>query len=118
MDFYRDYAPVIRANDPKALILGPKPTFDPGYIEKALQLGLGKYIDAISIHMYGTQVPEEGELPAKITRLRELGRKYMGREIDLYNTEAGYHSKINGVHDLRGQARKLIRYTLIMQGRA
>lgn len=116
VDFYRDYAPVIRANDPKALILGPKPTFDPGYIEKALQLGLGKYIDAISIHMYGTQVPEEGELPAKIARLRELGRKYMGREIDLYNTEAGYHSKINGVHDLRGQARKLIRYTLIMQG--
>ena len=116
VDFYRDSAPSIRKVDENALILGPKSAGNINYIEETLKLGLGKYIDAISLHMYSTPVPEEGNLPSLIAALRSLSKKYMGREVDIYNTEAGYHSKVNGGHDLKGQARKLIRYSLIMHG--
>lgn len=116
VDFYRDSVPAIRKVDDNALILGPKSAGDLNYIEETLKLGLGKYLDGISLHLYSTPAPEEGNLPAMTARLRAMSRQYLGREVDLYNTEAGYHSRINGEHDLKGQARRLIRYALIMHG--
>ncbi len=116
VDFYRKLAPVIRSTDPRAQILGPKATLNLEYLEETLRLGLGSYIDAVSMHFYSTPVPEEGNLPRHIARIRELCRKYTGKVLEIYNTEGGYHSRINGVDDLKKQARNLIRYALIMQG--
>ena len=116
VEFYRILAPVIRKQDPRAQILGPKSTLNLDYVEETLKLGLGRYIDAISMHFYSTPVPEEGNLPRHIARLREMAKQYIGREVEIYNTEGGYHSRINGVNDLKGQAQKLIRYALIMHG--
>lgn len=116
VEFYRKLAPVIRSADPRAQILGPKATLNLEYLEETMKLGLGRYIDAVSMHFYSTPVPEEGNLPRHIARIRELCRKYTGKVLDIYNTEGGYHSRINGVDDLKKQARNLIRYALIMQG--
>ncbi len=112
VEWWRIVSGVVRENDPKARIWGPKCTHNLPWLEKALAAGIGKYIDEISMHFYIGPEPEAANLPASLKRVRALCRKYVGRELPIHNTEGGYYRQ----PDVRTQAHKMMRYAIIQKG--
>lgn len=112
VEWWRIVGEIVRANDPRARIWGPKCTHNPVWFEKALAAGIGKYLDAISMHFYIGPVPEDANLPGSFNRIRSWCRKYIGRELPIYNTEGGYYRQ----PDPRTHAQKLMRYAAIQKG--
>ena len=91
VEWMRIVSGIVRENDPKARIWGPKCTHNLPWLEKALAAGIGKYIDEISMHFYIGPEPEAANLPASLKRVRAMCRKYVGRELPIRNTEGGYY---------------------------
>ena len=112
VEWWRIISEIVRSNDPKARIWGPKCTNNLPWFEKALAAGIGKYIDEISMHFYLGPVPEDANLPMSLKRIRALCRKYIGRELPINNTEGGYYRQ----EDVQTQAQKMMRYAIIQKG--
>ena len=103
---------IVKANGPKAVIWGPKCTHNMLWYEKALEAGIGKYIDAISMHLYTGPVPENDNMPQRLRRIRSLARRHTGRDLQVNNTESGCYRQI----DVQTQAKKIVRYATILKG--
>jgi len=123
----------LHAADPKAFVIGPcmaniglyelnintcKPE-RPVY-QALFERGLGKYIDGFSVHAYWDGAkedtdPEQAGLLEYTTTLREIIRKYAGREMPMFVTEMGCRSFEDAKRELP-QARNLVRANLILLG--
>jgi len=112
VEWVRIVREIVKENDPKAVIWGPKCTHNPRWYEQALEAGIGKYLDAVSMHLYTGPVPENENMPQRIRRIRELARLHVGRDLDVCNTESGYYRQ----PDVQTQAKKMIRYATILKG--
>ena len=110
--WWKTVSEIVRANDPKARIWGPKFTNEMGSFEKAMEAGIGQCLDEISMHLYIGPVPEDSNLPGTVAKIRAICRKCLGRELPINTTEGGYYRQ----PDVRTQAQKVIRYALIQKG--
>lgn len=111
--------PALHKADPEATVMGPTGgnigTDGVDWSEGLFKAGIGKYLDAYSIHPYFSLPPEKEDLIAHITRLKAIIRKYTGRDLALYGTEQGYNPKSTVADELL-QAQGLVRENLIMIG--
>ena len=112
VEWMRIVRDIVKENDPKAVIWGPKCTHNMLWYEKALEAGIGKYIDAISMHLYTGPVPENDNMPQRLRRIRSLARRHTGRDLQVNNTESGCYRQI----DVQTQAKKIVRYATILKG--
>lgn len=103
--------PAVRKADPNAFMMGPAlagPGFD--YLEDLLKRGLLDYVDALSVHPYGSVRPEDAYRYYETCRglLRKYGPK--DRELPIVSGEWGF-SAVKGITvDMQGQylARKFL----------
>ena len=103
---------VVKENDPNAVVWGPKCTNNARWLEQALEAGIGKYLDAVSMHLYTGPVPEDENMPRRLDRIRELARRHTGRDLYVCNTESGCYRQ----PDVQTQANKMMRYATILKG--
>jgi hypothetical protein len=103
--------------DPKAVIVGPASagldTLE--WHEELFKRGLGRYLDGVSIHPYQKLPPERNGMIRTVRKLKEIIRKYSGKDIPLYGTESGY-ARGGSVDEDLFQAYGLIRHNLIFMG--
>lgn len=107
----------IHQGDPHAVVAGPTLFIEESSTRQLDELwiaGLGKYIDALSIHPYVPQwPPEENGLPAILHKQLKAAVNAIGRPIPFIGTEHGYCSnKIGNLNKALGD----IRTTIIMLG--
>lgn len=107
---------VVRLRDPKGLIAGPTlgSLDDIPEFELLMEKGLGKYLDVVSFHSYVTYPPEKADIPGKLQRIREITRKYAGRDLPLMGTECGWTD--DAVGGICNQAYALTAALLIYKG--
>lgn len=113
---YRIAHTEIHALDPKAVIAGPTmSTIDKsssGQEADWFKAGLGKHLDAYSLHPYITMPCEEAGYPEAIRAVRAFVQSKAGRELPLLGTEQGCQSFAETAEELP-QARNLVRANLI-----
>lgn len=83
----------IRKSDPKAVVVGPAlSSWDFSYLESVFKLGLLNYLDAVSVHPYGSVIPEDAF--RYYERVRSLVRKHApkGKIVPVVCGEWGYAS--------------------------
>lgn len=112
--------PILHELDPKAVVAGPTGAGIGSDTElewntRLLRLGLGRWIDAFSIHPYQAIPPERAGLVDRVRRLREIVRAETGREMPLLGTEQGSPTGQDPSKEL-DHARGLVRENLIMFG--
>ena len=93
---------VVHKYDPNGRVSGPTLSSfgDMPQYEALLKLGLGKTIDVSGWHMYSGYPPESAGIPAALERIRALDRKYIGRELPLFDTEFGLpEAKAGGIEN-------------------
>lgn len=112
VEWVRIISGVVKANDPRAVIWGPKCTHNMLWYEKALEAGIGQYFDAISMHLYTGPVPESDNMPQRLRRIRSLAREHTGRDLQVVNSESGCYRQV----DVQTQAKKIVRYSTILKG--
>lgn len=115
VNYYKKMVPYIKSIDPDALFYGPKgnvANYMP-WNRAIFEAGVGQYLNAFSGHFYTSQVPENGKLPEEIAAIRKLVKETTGKTMAIHNTEGGYYSEDMGLIE---QARRDVRYALIMQG--
>lgn len=116
---YQAAYPALHAADPKAIVIGPTgagiSATDVAWNERLLQAGLGKYIDALAIHPYIGQPPEEHNLAGNIRALKEIIRTQLGHDLDIYGTEQGFPTGEQAAME-KPQAMWLTRTYLITAG--
>ncbi|MBN1557462.1 MAG: hypothetical protein JW951_04880, partial [Lentisphaerae bacterium] len=117
VDIYRLAYPVIHKVDPGARVIGV--TYSGGYLSqwldatrKLFDMGLGDYLDGVSIHGYSRE-PES--MIDGLRRLHEVVREGAGRALPLYITEQGHATKDRREDEIV-QARSLVRANLISLG--
>ena len=103
----------IHQGDPHAVVAGPTLFIEEGatkQLEGLWAAGLGKYIDALSIHPYGPQwPPEKNGLPTVLHKQLQAAVKAVGRPIPFIGTEHGYCSnRIGNLNKALGDARTTI----------
>lgn len=103
--------------DLKAVVIGPA---SPGmgtleWHEELFKRGLLRYLDGVSIHPYQKLPPERNGMIGTVRKLKELIRKYSGKDIPLYGTESGFAETGSADIDL-AQAYGMIRHNLIFMG--
>ncbi len=89
--------PAVKKADPDALLIAPAlAVYDFKYLEEAFKLGLLKYLDAVSVHPYGSARPEDAY--KYYETVRALMQKYgpKGKRIPLISGEWGY-SAVRGL---------------------
>lgn len=104
--------------DDKAVVAGPTKGIMPEDIRQSLplfQLGLGRYLDVVSLHPYFSIEPEKDGMVAAIRSLKDGVRKFSGRDIPMIGTEQGYSTEEDPAKDII-QARGLLRQNLITLG--
>jgi len=109
----------IHEADPKAMVMGP--TYgglggdDDTQFESDLKNGLGKYLDAFSIHPYFAINPEQNDMVDIYRHQEDMIRQYVGHDIPRIGTEEGYAT---GEHEDKEllQALTLTRQNLITLG--
>ncbi len=116
---YEAAYPALHASDPQAVVIGPTGAGisggDLAWNERLLRKGLGRCLDALCIHPYIAQPPEEHGLVQNVRELQEIIRTYAGRDLAIIGTEQGYPT--GGARDReREQARWLVRSSLICVG--
>jgi hypothetical protein len=119
VELYARTVPVIRAEDPDALIMGPCPSGevkDATWYRELFEAGLIKYLDAISLHPYHSPPPETADLPGKLQAIREVVREYAGRDLPIYATEYGYRTARGSDCLYREHAQWLARANCILKG--
>ncbi|XHR31085.1 MAG: LamG-like jellyroll fold domain-containing protein [Chthoniobacteraceae bacterium] len=87
---------VIREIDPEAKIVGLcGVTSYPEWTESVLAAGGGGYFDILAFHNYiGSSPISAWQRDRKIERTQEVLRKYLGKEVPLWNTESGIHQPL------------------------
>ncbi len=109
----------IHEADPKAMVMGPTYGGLGGendmQFEADLENGLGKYLDAFTIHPYFAINPEQNDMVDIYRHQDDLIRQYVGHEIPRIGTEEGYAT---GEHEDKEvlQALTLTRQNLITLG--
>ncbi len=119
VELFRRTREVVKAEDPDGLVLGPCPsTLDLEWFERVFRAGVLEYLDGIETHGYlsGVYRPEENDFPGKLARLRALVRRYKGRELPIYVTEAGIPGADGAEVVHRSQAERLVRMAIILKG--
>ena len=118
--FFRLAYPAIHAADPKAVVIGP--SFSTiglgtlGLTRKLFEAGLGRYLDAYSIHPYLEEPPEARNLVGLMRELKRIVRDGAGRELPLIGTEFS-HSDDGGPAEVeRRHAEMYVRQNLITLG--
>ncbi|HEY3330941.1 MAG TPA: sugar-binding protein [Capsulimonadaceae bacterium] len=121
VEIYRIAYAALRAADPYAIVLGP--TGDnihhDGILwhEDLFKVGLTKYIDGITLHPYFPYPPEKNGLVECYRELKDVVRRYAGRDIPLYGTEQGMSiADGSGTDKELAQARCDVRQNLITLG--
>lgn len=116
---YQSAYPALHEADPTAVVIGPTgggiSVGDLQWNERLLKLGLGKYLDGLSIHPYIAQPPETHNLVGNIRALKEMIRTYVGHDLDIYGTEQGWPTGGDPAKE-RPQAMWLTRTYLITLG--
>ncbi|WP_225008965.1 hypothetical protein [Novosphingobium percolationis] len=117
VQIYRLTYDVIHKIDPNAVIAGPTlypaPTFTT-QISGLWKAGLGKYLDAFSLHASGWGTPPETHgIPDEMRKQIAEGERISGRRFKIISTEHGTHSAVLG---LRGKAAVDTRVSLILLG--
>ncbi|MBI2299409.1 MAG: hypothetical protein HYU66_10790, partial [Armatimonadetes bacterium] len=111
--------PAVHEGDPQGLVLGPTGAgINSGDVEWNLTLlrkGLGRWLDAFSIHPYHPNPPERSGLVEHVRQLKEVVRQYAGKPLELLGTEQGGATHEHEAEEL-DQARGLLRQNLIMLG--
>lgn len=117
----------IHAEDPKAVVMGPtlsslSPTAhccgglnSLEYTRKLLDKGLGRFIDAYSIHPYTSVPPERHKLAECYRALRKMLYDACGRRIPIVGTEQGFKSTGDLATELVN-AQCVVRANLIAMG--
>lgn len=96
----------VKKVDPEAIIMGPSPyCLDSNFVDKFLEAGGKKFVDAISMHAYG----KEGDLAKDIGDLRKVMAKHGLAGKDIYITEVGCNVP---PHSLAQQARTAVRFNV------
>jgi hypothetical protein len=119
VDQFRRIRAVVKAEDPKAMIIGPcGSVINVDWYETVFKAGLLDYLDGIETHGYTESVftPEENDFPGKIARLNALVRKYKGRTLPIYCTEAGQPGILGATVVHRSQAERMVRTAIILKG--
>jgi hypothetical protein len=103
--------------DPKAAVAGPCLSSITEYDTHArlFRKGLGKFLDAFSVHAYVNLPPERNGLRDLLRRTRQMVRRSVGRELPMLGTEQGY-STVGSIDKEIIQARGLVRANLIHLG--
>lgn len=119
VNIYQAAYPALHAADPKAIVIGPTgagiSASDVAWNERLLQAGIGKYIDALAIHPYIGQPPEDHNLAGNIRALQEIIRTRVGHDLDLYGTEQGFPTGAEAAME-KPQAMWLTRTYIITAG--
>jgi len=110
VDFYKSSYSAIHAADAKAIVMGP--TLFPGSKTLMSQLwsaGLGKYIDAVSMHPYTTFPPETNGLVFNVREQMQMAQSATGRNTPFVGTEHGFTSgSIGELNEALGNIRTSI----------
>jgi len=108
---------IVHEEDPAGKVIGcdgfPGGAVD--WVEKVLQAGGGPYMDVCSVHNYNYNNPiQHARNVRMIERVRALLKKYLGREIPVWDTETGFlmPERVNGRPMTEGQFLK--KYGTIM----
>jgi hypothetical protein len=118
-ELFRRFRETVKAEDPSALVIGPCPSvINPDWFENVFKGGVLKYLDGIETHGYNESsfTPEENDFPAKIARLNALTKKYKGRALPIYCTEAGQPGILGSEVVYRSQAQRMTRAAIILKG--
>ena len=117
IEIYKIAYPAIHKADPGAVVLGV--TLSGSCTEQGLEhhkrlfkLGLGKYIDALSVHAYSRRTEE---MIQQFRDLKDIMRTYAGREFPIYVTEQSYKTNEDPKNEL-AQARGMVQANLISLG--
>ncbi len=108
----------IHAEDPDALCAVPtfyniQRTSLP-LLRHCLELGLGKYMDAFSVHPYGYP-PESSGVKENVRATRALVREFTGRDVPFIGTESGANVKANAAEECAARD-GFVRANLILLG--
>ncbi|HTS18144.1 MAG TPA: sugar-binding protein [Verrucomicrobiae bacterium] len=110
--------PALHAVDPNAVVAGPCRGVDKNELERTttlLKFGLGKYVDAYSVHPYFSITPERDGMMQIMRGMKAVLREYTGRDLPMFGTEQGWSTKEDPANDLQ-HAQGLIRQNLITFG--
>jgi len=119
VELFRRTRAVVKAEDPDGWVLGPCPSvIDLEWFERLFQAGVLRYLDGIETHGYCERVftPEENDFPGKLARLRALMRRYGGRVLPIYCTEAGHPGILGAQITHHSQAQRMVRTAIILKG--
>lgn len=113
---YAAAAPAIRKGDPSAIVAGPTLFIGESssvQLDALWAAGLGRHVDALSIHPYADWPPERHGMPAILRQQLAAARRAIGRPVPFIGTEHGYQShKIGNREKAMGD----VRAALIMLG--
>jgi hypothetical protein len=102
----------MKKSDPDCTILAPALSgWDFDFMKKLCKLGLLRHIDAISLHPYGSSIPEDAEHYYAAIRKIVAGYQPEGRTLPLISGEWGYSSV--GSFTVEKQADYLVRMFLV-----
>lgn len=105
----------IHALDPEALVGAYTSSgINLGFLRVLMDLGLGRYMNAMTVHPY-KGMPETGGYIDDIRGMKRILREYMGRDVPIFATEAG----MNTENTIDGDRRKLcgqLRQAIILFG--
>jgi len=109
----------IHSIDPKAVMIGPcGSSMDQAQIawnERLLRAGVGKYIDAISIHPYVQHPAEEHGYVDNVRAFKAMIRRETGKDLAIMGTEQGITTNEDIAKEL-DQAQGMIRQNLMTLG--
>ncbi len=120
VELHRRAREVIKAADPKALVIGPCPSnLNPQWFELVFKAGVLDYVDGLESHGYteGSFTPEENDYPGKLATIRDLMRQYNhGKVLPIYITEAGFRGILGSRIIHRTHAQVMTRLAIILKG--
>lgn len=115
---YQVAYPAIHEADPKAVVVGPTTSNierDTDQTRRLFAKGLGKYLDGFCTHPYTPMPPEYNRYRENILMIKDIIRKYVGRDLPMFATELGYATGELKENELL-QAQGLVRANLILLG--